>query len=31
MEVLILLFAASQVPMMMKDMKAMETAAEMEV
>ena len=31
MEILILLFAASQVPMMLKDMKAMETAAEMEV
>jgi intracellular septation protein len=31
MEVLVLLFAASQVPMMMKDMKAMETAAEMEI
>jgi intracellular septation protein len=31
MEILILLFAASQVPMMMKDMKAMETAAEMEI
>jgi intracellular septation protein len=31
MEVLILLFAASQAPMMMKDMKAMETAAELEV
>jgi intracellular septation protein len=31
MEILILLFAASQVPMMMKDMKAMETAAEMEL
>jgi intracellular septation protein len=31
MEILILLFAASQVPMMMKDMKAMEAAAEMEI
>ncbi len=31
MEALILLFAASQVPMMMKDMKAMETAAELEI
>jgi intracellular septation protein len=31
MEVLILLFAASQAPMMMKDMKAMETAAELEL
>ena len=30
-EILILLFAASQVPMMMKDMKAMEAAAEMEI
>ena len=31
MEILILLFAATQVPMMMKDMKAMETAGEMEI
>ena len=31
MEILTLLFAASQVPMMMKDMKAMETAAELEL
>ena len=31
MEILILLFSASQVPMMMKDMKAMETAAELEL
>ena len=31
MEVLILLFSASQVPMMMKDMKAIETAAELEL
>jgi intracellular septation protein len=31
MEVLILLFAATQVPMMMKDMKAMEAAAELEI
>ena len=31
MEVLILAFAATQVPMMMKDMKAMEAAAEMEL
>lgn len=31
MEVLILLFSASRVPMMMKDMKAVETAAELEL
>ncbi len=31
MEILILLFAASQVPMMMKDMKAVEAAAELEI
>ena len=31
MEILILLFAASQVPAMMKDMKAVEAAAEMEL
>ena len=31
MEILILLFSASQVPMMMKDMKAVETAAELEL
>ena len=31
MEILILLFSASQAPMMMKDMKAMETAAELEL
>ncbi len=31
MEILIILFAATQVPMMMKDMKAMEAAAEMEI
>jgi intracellular septation protein len=31
MEILILVFAATQVPMMMKDMKAMETAAELEL
>ena len=31
MEILILLFSASQVPLMMKDMKAVETAAELEL
>ena len=31
MEILVLLFAASQVPMMMKDMKAVEAAAELEL
>jgi intracellular septation protein len=31
MEILVILFAASQVPMMMKDMKAMETAGELEI
>jgi intracellular septation protein len=31
MEVLILLFAVSQTPMMMKDMKAMEAAGELEL
>jgi intracellular septation protein len=31
MEILILFFAATQVPMMMKDMKAVETAAELEI
>ena len=31
MEILILLFSASQAPMMVKDMKAMEAAAEMEL
>ena len=31
MEILVLLFAATQAPMMIKDMKAMETAAELEL